>query len=247
MRRVAKLMRTVVAGGAVVAALLLGLAPSGGTHEVDADASCSLRVACVLAGAVTRVFGLPTASAIPPGAPPAAPAPGAAAPAPEMEGVIKKLIGAVRYSRDAAALATFAGEDQGAFLCGEHWGRASEAERKEFVELFHKMFASIAFPRIRKDFEKLETILYDAPAVTGDKAKLGSTIVILHPLKKQEIVATYDLRKVGGAWRVVDVTVKGDKSMLTNIRDEQVSKILTQGGFARLLELMRKRVAKAGG
>lgn len=163
-----------------------------------------------------------------------------------MQGVIKKLIGAVRYSRDASALATFAGEAQGAFLCGESWAKASDAQKKEFVELFHKMFAAIAFPNIRKNFEKLETILYAPPTVRGDKATLGSTIVILHPMKKQEIVATYDMVKADGAWKVVDVTVKGDKSMLTNIRDEQVQKILASGGFDKLLDLMRKRVAKAG-
>lgn len=164
----------------------------------------------------------------------------------EMNGVIKKLIGAVRYSRDASAVATFAGDAQGAFLCGESWGKATDAQKKEFVELFHKMFAAIAFPNIRKNFEKLETILYDAPTIRGDKATLGSTIVILHPMKKQEIVATYDMLKQDGTWKVVDVTVKGDKSMLTNIRDEQVQKILASGGFDKLLDLMRKRVAKAG-
>jgi phospholipid transport system substrate-binding protein len=181
-------------------------------------------------------------------APPAAPAaPAAGAAADAQQAVIKRLIGAVRYKRDAKALETFAGEAQGAFLAGAQWERASAAERAEFVELFHKMFAAIAFPRIRASFEKLETILYGAPKVSGDKASLQTTIVILHPVKKQEIVATYDLVKAAGGWKVVDVTVKGDKSMLTNIRDEQVQKLLAKGGWPHLLELMRKRVAKAGG
>ena len=202
-------------------------------------------------------LALPAAAIAAPAADKAAPAKPDAAPAKperapdggdvatEMQGVIKKLIGAVRYSRDASALATMAGEAQAEFLCGASWATATDAQKKEFVELFHKMFAAIAFPNIRKNFEKLETILYNPPAVRGDKATLGSTIVILHPMKKQEIVATYDMVKQGGVWKVVDVTVKGDKSMLTNIRDEQVQKILASGGFEKLLDLMRKRVAKA--
>lgn len=192
---------------------------------------------------------LTTAPALAVAAPPPEPKP--AAPVADasagMQDVIKKLIGAVRYARDASAVATFAGEAQGAFLCGEFWAKANDAQRKEFVELFHKMFAQIAFPRIRKDFEKLETILYDKATIRGDKATLPSTIVILHPMKKQEILATYDLLMQGGAWKVVDVTVKGDKSMLTNIRDEQVQKILASGGFDKLLDLMRKRVSKPQG
>ncbi len=180
-------------------------------------------------------------AAPPPEPKPAAPAADASA---AMQDVIRKLIGAVRYSRDANAIAAFAGEAQGAFLCGDAWAKANEAQRKEFIDLFHMMFAKIAFPRIRKDFEKLETILYDKATIRGDKATLPSTIVILHPMKKQEILATYDLLQQAGAWKVVDVTVKGDKSMLTNIRDEQVQKILASGGFDQLLDLMRKRVAK---
>lgn len=163
----------------------------------------------------------------------------------EMQATIKRLIGAVRYKRDSTALSTFAGREQAEFLAGAQWAKATDAQKAEFVTLFHQMFASIAFPRIRQNFEKLETILYDKPTVRGDKATLGSTIVILHPVKKQEIVATYDLIKKDGKWLVVDVTVKGDKSMLTNIRDEQVQKLLAKGGWDHLLELMRKRVAKA--
>ena len=203
----------------------------------------SLLVLVLLVVSLCAVDGF---AAEPPARPPAAAE--TAAPAGDegaMQAAIKRLIGSVRYKRDEAALATFAGTAQGAFLCGDAWPKATDAQRAEFVTLFHKMFASIAFPRIRGNFEKLETILYDKPVIRGDKATLGSTIVILHPVKKQEICASYDLVKIGDAWKVVDVTVKGDKSMLTNIRDDQVLKLIAKGGFEHVLELMRKRVNKA--
>ncbi|MEC9071621.1 MAG: ABC transporter substrate-binding protein [Myxococcota bacterium] len=162
----------------------------------------------------------------------------------EIEAPCKKLIGAVRYNKDEMGLKQLDGEAQGAFLAGAEWAKATAAQRQEFVKLFHGMFAGIAFPRIRKNFENLETILYDAPAVDGDKATLGSTIVILHPMKKQEIRCTYDLKKGAAGWQVVDVTIQGDKSMLTNIRNDQVQPLLAKKGWDGILEAMRKRVAK---
>ena len=106
-----------------------------------------------------------------------------------VESPCKKLIGAVRYKKDAMGLAQMDGAAQGAFLSGEHWAKATDEQKQEFVALFHKMFAGIAFPRIRSSFENLETIIYDKPEVKTETARVGSTIVILHPMKKQEIVA----------------------------------------------------------
>lgn len=43
-----------------------------------------------------------------------------------------------------------------------------------------------------------------------------------------------------GAWRVVDVTVLGD-SMLLGIRDDQARPIFAEGGWDKLLRLMREK------
>ena len=63
-------------------------------------------------------------------------------------------------------------------------------------------------------------------------------------MKKQEIRCTYDLKKGAAGWQVVDVTIQGDKSMLTNIRNDQVQPLLAKKGWDGILEAMRKRVAK---
>jgi phospholipid transport system substrate-binding protein len=70
-----------------------------------------------------------------------------------------------------------------------------------------------------------------------------STIVIEHPVKKQEMKLQYSLAQDKGAWKVVDVAVLGD-SMLTGIRDDQVRPIMKQGGWDHLLDLMRKKEAE---
>ena len=151
---------------------------------------------------------------------------------------LKTVIASVRYGRDLAALKYFATAEQGRLLLGDDWAKGTEVQKKEFVDRFDILFAKIAFPKVRQDFEHLETVLYDQPKVTGDTAEVGSTIVILHPLKKQEIKLKYQMLKDKGAWKVVDVKMLGD-SMLQGIREDQIAPILKQGGWNKLLELMR--------
>jgi phospholipid transport system substrate-binding protein len=153
---------------------------------------------------------------------------------------LKTVIGSVRYGKDKAALKQFAGEEQGRMLLGSAWDSAKPEQKKEFLELFHALFAKIAFPKIRQNFEHLGTVLYDEPKLDGDKAQVASTLVIDHPLKKQEMKVKYQLVKDGAAWKVVDVAVLGD-SMLEGIRDEQVKPILKQGGMDLLLQRMRQK------
>jgi phospholipid transport system substrate-binding protein len=153
---------------------------------------------------------------------------------------LKTVIGSVRYGKDKAALKQFAGEEQGRMLLGEEWNKATPEQKQEFLDLFHTLFAKIAFPKIRQNFEHLGTVLYDQPKVDGEKAQVASTLVIQHPLKKQEMKLKYKLARDGAAWKVVDVSVLGD-SMLEGIRDEQVKPILKEGGVGLLLQRMREK------
>jgi phospholipid transport system substrate-binding protein len=153
---------------------------------------------------------------------------------------LKTVIGSVRYGKDKAALKQFAGDEQGRLLLGSAWDSAKPEQKKEFLELFHTLFAKIAFPKIRQNFEHLGTVLYDEPKLDGEKAQVASTLVIDHPLKKQEMKVKYKLVKDGAAWKVVDVAVLGD-SMLEGIRDEQVKPIMKEGGMDLLLQRMRQK------
>lgn len=170
-------------------------------------------------------------------------APAFAGPKDEISKPLKVIVNSVRYGKDLAALKLFAGEEQGKFLVGDEWAKGTDAQRKEFIELFHQLFGKIAFPKIRKNFENLDTVIYDEPTVTGDKASIASTILINHPMKKQELKVKYDLAKVAGQWRVIDVSVLGD-SMLTGIRDDQIKAIYQEGGWEHLLKLMRDKNAE---
>ena len=156
---------------------------------------------------------------------------------------VKTLVQSVRYSKDDMALKLLANEEQGRFLLGDAWAKGTDAQRKEFTRLFNSLFSKIAFPKVRENFKNLASITYEDPVVEGDKAKMRSTIVIEHPMKKQELKLQYSLAKEANAWKVVDVAVLGD-SMLTGIRDDQVQPILKDGGWDNLLKLMREKEAE---
>ncbi len=161
----------------------------------------------------------------------------------EVSKPIKTVVNSVRFGKDLAALKMFAGEEQGKYMLGDEWAKGTDAQRKEFIEQFHQLFGKIAFPKIRKNFENLDSVLYDEPTVNGERAEIPSTILINHPLKKQELKLKYALAKQGPAWKVIDVSVLGD-SMLQGIRDDQVQPIFKEGGWEKLLSLMKAKNAE---
>jgi phospholipid transport system substrate-binding protein len=172
--------------------------------------------------------------------------PAAAAPNDAVAKPVKTVVQAVRYSKDDMALKHFASEEQGRLLLGEEWSKGTDAQRAEFIKLFQSLFSKIAFPKVRANFKNLVSMTYADPAVEGEQAKLGSTIVIEHELKKQELKVEYAMVKDKGAWKVLDVAVLGD-SMLKGIREEQIKPIMQDGGWDNLLKLMREKEAELKG
>lgn len=158
------------------------------------------------------------------------------------EQMIGRLINSVRYGQDAAALAFLDGDTQARQLLGPAYDQGTPEQRAEFVRLFHQIFAGVAFPKMRESFEHLTTITYDAAEVKSGRIELGSVIHIQAGPKEQELRVRYWVSEgAGGPSRVVDVTIQGDKSMLTNIHDDQIQPILAEGGWPKLLDLMRTR------
>ena len=179
------------------------------------------------------------APAAPPASAPAVPPSGQAAIHP-VEKPIRTLIGAVRFGKFPLALTMLDGETQGKLLLGDDWAKGTPAQRAEFIKLFHSLFAKQALPKIQKNFEHLEAMVYDAPEIAGDAASIKSVVTILHALKKQELKLKYKMQKVGADWKVVDVAVLGD-SMLKSIREDQIVPIMKEGGWNKLLELLRQK------
>lgn len=158
---------------------------------------------------------------------------------------LKTLVSSVRYGKFDSALKLLAVPEQAAILTGDDWAKASDAQKKEFQELFQTLFSKIAFPRVQENFKHLDSVTYDAPELSaeGNRADVGSIILINHPLKKQELKLRYSLVKEGKAWKVLDVKVLGD-SMLEGIREGDVKPLLKDGGWEKLLTVMRGKAAE---
>lgn len=172
--------------------------------------------------------------------------PAAAAPKKdELTRPLKTLVTSIRYGKYTPALKQLALPAQAQLLAGDAWASATDAQKKEFQELFQTLFAKIAFPRVQENFQHLDNVTYDEPKLSEDgaKAEVGSVILLNHPLKKQELKLRYSLVKEGKAWKVLDVKVLGD-SMLEGIREQDVKPLLKDGGWDKLLEVMRKKAAE---
>jgi phospholipid transport system substrate-binding protein len=156
---------------------------------------------------------------------------------------LKLLVSSVRYGKDLVALKLFAGDEQAKILCAGYWDKGTGSQHHEFIDLWLQLFAKIAFPKIRKTLENLDTILYDDPVVDGDKATVASTIRINDPLNKQELTVTYTLVRSSKGWLAVDASVMGD-SMLKGIKDDQVQPQLQQGSWGRLLQAMHDKTVE---
>lgn len=161
---------------------------------------------------------------------------------------IHTLIQSVRYERDRSALKQLDGETQGQVLMGDAWEKGTPEQRKEFTELFHTIFAKVAFPKLRENFEHLGAVTYGDPEVNGKQAKVESTLVIMHPLKKQELKTKYTLARGSNGWKVVDVLVVGQPdSMLNDIREREIAPRLKKGGWDEVLRVMREFAKKLEG
>ena len=176
---------------------------------------------------------------------PAGSGPAAAAPpAAKVKKPIQTFVNAVRYDKTQLALKYVDGEAQGALLLGDEWAKGTPAQRGEFIKLFHVVFSQIAFPKLKDNLQKIETILYGAPQEDGGFTLITSTLVVLHPMKKQEVKVLYRLSQTAGQYRLVDVTFEGDESLLTHVREEQIRPLLADGGWDGLLGQLRTRVAE---
>lgn len=168
----------------------------------------------------------------------------AAASASKVKKPIQTFVNAVRYDKTALALKYVDGQAQGALLLGADWSKGTPAQQAEFIKLFHVVFSQIAFPKLKDNLQKIETILYGAPEEKDGYTEITSTLVVLHPMKKQEVKVRYRLSETKGAYRLVDVTFEGDESLLTHVRDEQIRPLMADGGWDGLLEQLRGRVAE---
>ena len=120
---------------------------------------------------------------------------------------------------------------------GVYWKDRTEAEQKEFVEIFtalvEKTYAS-SLDRYRKDFQ----VVFDQERIEDNDAEVDSRII--DPTQQKTFSINYHLHKVDGKWLIYDVIIE-NVSLVRNYRN-QFYRILGKQSYADLVETIRTKI-----
>ena len=119
----------------------------------------------------------------------------------------------------------------------KQWKTLSEAERKEFVDLFQSFLSSSYADKI--EGYAGEQVRYLAERREGDYAEVRTRLVS----EKTEIPIDYRLMGKSEEWFVYDVIADGI-SLVKNYRS-QFDKIIRDSGYPELVEDLRKKSKEA--
>lgn len=121
---------------------------------------------------------------------------------------------------------------------GREWRKMSDAQQKEFVELFRDLLQGVYADRL---------LAYSDQKVIFDKENMlrkGTAEVqsYLQTSDGKKIPLFYRLTDKSGSWKVYDVIIEG-VSMVKNYRT-QFREILAKDSAEKLLEILRNKVGK---
>ena len=117
------------------------------------------------------------------------------------------------------------------------WKTLTEAEQKEFVDLFQSFLSASYADKI--EGYSGEQVQYLSERLEGDYAEVRTKIVS----EKTEIPIDYRLMGRAGEWFVYDVIADG-VSLVRNYRG-QFDKIIRESGYPDLVEELRKKSREA--
>lgn len=120
---------------------------------------------------------------------------------------------------------------------GVYWKDRTEAEQKEFVEVFtalvEKTYAS-SLDRYRKDFQ----VIFDQERIEDNVAEVDSRII--DPTQQKTFTLSYRLHKIDGKWLIYDLIIE-NVSLVRNYRN-QFHRILGKKSYADLVETIRIKI-----
>ena len=128
----------------------------------------------------------------------------------------------------------------GRFAMGTHWKEASDAQRKEYMDLFEDMIVQTYTTRF-EDYSG-QTLKVDGSTAVGVKDSIVSSQV----LQKDgpPVNLEWRIRNKDGALRVVDVVVEGISMSVTQRSDFSAVIQHGGGGIDALLTSLRERSKK---
>jgi phospholipid transport system substrate-binding protein len=123
---------------------------------------------------------------------------------------------------------------------GKHWDERSEAERKEFTETLHALIEKNVINRLSDTRD--HTVSYQSEEITGNRASVVTIVSSGEGPRAEQTEIMYKLRKNGNKWIVIDMVTDG-VSLVSNYRS-QFHKIITQDGWATLMQKMKDKLAE---
>jgi phospholipid transport system substrate-binding protein len=125
---------------------------------------------------------------------------------------------------------------------GEHDGRATPAQRTEFVSLLRQLVER----SYQTNLESPSTyeVRYLGATAAGGAVTVRTVAKSRTNGRAPEVSIDYTLHQVGGEWRVFDIATDG-VSLVRNYR-AQFHRLVSRDGFDALLAKMRERVANEG-
>ena len=125
------------------------------------------------------------------------------------------------------------------FVIGRHWRKATESEKKEYLQLFEDLLVTTYADRFSK--YSGEKLLVNKSEVRGKSDALVHTIMIRVDGAKL-LKVTWRVRGKNGIYKIVDIMVEGI-SMVVTQKSEFASFIQKNGGsLGPLLIELRKRI-----
>lgn len=120
---------------------------------------------------------------------------------------------------------------------GASWGKLTEPQQKEFVELFSSLLSNSYLTKIRDGMQRGEFVFGDEKR--KDALAIVSTKVLLDG---EKIAIDYRLFLQHEQWRVYDVVIE-NVGLVGNYREEFAG-LMRKGGFEALMENLRAKAAK---
>ena len=121
-----------------------------------------------------------------------------------------------------------------------NWRGLSDTQRQQFIEEFKKHLSVTYAHTTDKYTDEELTVAGDRTEPDGDHT-VETRIIGHDPGDSHQVVVKVDyrLRQRNNQWKVIDVTVEG-VSLVANFRS-QFQEIMANGGFDRLLKLLREK------
>ena len=126
---------------------------------------------------------------------------------------------------------------------GQNWRGLSDTQRAEFVQEYRKHLTATYGHTSDEYTDEDIKITGDRAETNGDATVLTSIIGTKQGTRQEIAKMEYRLRKTGNAWKIIDVTIDS-VSLMANFRS-QFQDVMSNGGFDKLIKLLREKNAAA--